>query len=76
MKLPRVNPVGIVEVPEDYQTTPRQWPAPLRWAATALLATFVLVTLTTTVVSLGQYCLTTDGGDVRHLPTLTSPFDP
>lgn len=74
MDLPRVNPIGIVELPEDYQATPRRWPAPLRWAATVILATFVLVTLTTTVVSLGQYCLTTDGGNVQHLPIITAPF--
>jgi hypothetical protein len=32
------------------------------------LAIFTLATVITTVVSLGALCLTTEPGDVRHLP--------
>ncbi len=73
MELPRVNPIGIVEVPNGYDATPRRYPKPLRWLATAVLVAFALVTITTTVVSLGQYCLTSDGSNVQHLPVVSSP---
>lgn len=33
-----------------------------------LLALFFVVTVATTVVSLGRYCLTTDAADTRSLP--------
>lgn len=47
-------------------------PAPrrraLRWVTVAVLAVFLLVTVVTGAVSLGAYCLTTDGADTRALP--------
>ena len=42
--------------------------SPLRVAAAVVAAAFLLVTLTTTVVSVGRYCLTSHGGDTRDLP--------
>lgn len=69
MEIPRVNPVGLVEHPEDYTSTPRQRPLWLRGLVLILLLIFGGVTLVTTVVSLGQYCLTSNTGDTRNLPT-------
>lgn len=40
----------------------------LRWVTAAVLAIFLLVTVVTGAVSLGSYCLTTDGADTRALP--------
>ncbi|MCH9649422.1 MAG: hypothetical protein K0U98_14365 [Deltaproteobacteria bacterium] len=68
MELPKVNAVGLLEQPESYTPTPRSYPKWQKWAVFTFLAVFVLVTLITTVVSLGHYCLTTDGGDIRALP--------
>lgn len=68
MNIPRINPVGIVEHPEGYAATPRRYPLWLRGLVFVLLLVFGGVTVVTTVVSLGTYCLTTNGGDVRNLP--------
>ncbi len=58
MEIPRVNPVGVVEVPKGYVTRARRLPAGLRLAAAAILIAFVMVSTATTVASLGRYCLT------------------
>lgn len=60
VEIPRVTPVGILEVPERYATSPRTYPGILRLAATLLLAAFAAVSIVTTVYSLGAYCLTSD----------------
>jgi hypothetical protein len=39
-----------------------------RLLAGAFVALFLLVTVVTTVLSLGRYCLTTDAADTRALP--------
>jgi hypothetical protein len=39
-----------------------------RVVATAVLAIFALVVTVTTVVSLGSYCLTSDGSNASGLP--------
>ncbi|HVT16902.1 MAG TPA: hypothetical protein VHQ90_12090 [Thermoanaerobaculia bacterium] len=39
-----------------------------RLLAAALLLLFLGAAVTTTVISLGRYCLTTDGSDTRALP--------
>jgi len=67
MELPRVNAVGVVEHPKGYEVTPRGYPAWLRAVSLAVLAAFVLVVLVTSAVTLGAYCLTSDGGDSRLL---------
>jgi hypothetical protein len=41
---------------------------PFRLLAAALLLLFLGAAVTTTVLSLGGYCLTTDGPDTRALP--------
>ena len=70
LDLPRVSPVGLLERPAGFTALPRRF-SPLRRAlALALLVAFALVTIATTVASLGVYCLTTEPGDVRPLHTL------
>ncbi|HZF10644.1 MAG TPA: hypothetical protein VFE33_17800 [Thermoanaerobaculia bacterium] len=74
LDLPRVTPVGILERPAGYTAAPRRFPPTIRAFALLLLLAFALVTVATTVSSLGAYCLTTEPGDVRTLPTLpTTP---
>jgi hypothetical protein len=68
VRIPRVNPIGLVEEPDDYVTSPRVHPAPVRVAAALLLAVFLAVVCATTVASLGAYCLTTDTANVSRLP--------
>lgn len=66
MEIPRVNPIGILENPLG--GSPRQASRGVRALASIVLLIFTLATVITTVVSLGAYCLTTEAGDVRHLP--------
>lgn len=73
MEPPRVNPIGILEIPPDLASSPRRFSRPLRLLAGLLLALFVLGTVVTTVVSLGRYCLTTDSTDTRALHSGTHP---
>lgn len=68
MELPRVNPVGCTEVPPDFQARSRRYALAARVVATAVLAVFILVVTVTTVVSLGSYCLTSDGANTSGLP--------
>ena len=70
IELPRVTPVGILERPAGYAVTPRRFPPMVRAFALLLVLAFALVTVATTVSSLGAYCLTTEPGDVRTLPPL------
>ena len=53
MKLPRVNPVGLVEHPDDYTRTARVYSPGVRMGAVVVLAAFVTVSLATTAFSLG-----------------------
>ena len=62
MRLPRVNPIGLVEHPEEFIRVPRSYPRGLRLAAAIALSAFVVVMVTTTVYSLGGYCLTSHAG--------------
>jgi hypothetical protein len=67
MEPPRVNPIGLLETPPDFPSSPRRFSRRLRLLAGLLLALFFLGTVVTTVVSLGKYCLTTDAADTRAL---------
>jgi len=60
MEIPRVNAVGLLEVPEDYVARPRPLPVVMRLAAASILLAFGLVGTVTTVASLGRYCLTSN----------------
>jgi hypothetical protein len=66
MEIPHVNPIGILESPLG--GSPRRLSRGMRALASIVLVIFTLATVVTTVVSLGAYCLTTEPGDVRHLP--------
>ena len=73
MDTPRVNPVGLLETPADLATAPRRFSGGARVLAAALLLAFATATVATTVASLGAYCLTSEGGDVRTLPASFHP---
>ena len=62
LKLPRVNPVGIVELPAGYRMSPRGFSLALRFVAASILVAFAVVGTVTTVVTLGAYCLTSHAG--------------
>lgn len=62
MQSPRVNPVGVVEYPAGYASTPRARTPWVRLLAAAVLALFTVASVGTTVYSLGVYCLTTHAG--------------
>jgi len=68
MELPRVNPIGLTEIPSGFQARRRRYSLMARVVATAVLAIFALVVTVTTVVSLGSYCLTSDGSNASGLP--------
>ncbi len=70
METPRVNPIGLVESPPDFEASPRRFSRALRIAAGALLVLFLLATVVSGTVSLGRYCLTTDAADTRALRPL------
>ena len=67
MELPRVNPVGIVEYPDGYAPPPRRLSRRRRLAVAVLLLFFAAATIGTAVLSLGAYCLTSQGADTRAL---------
>ena len=67
METPHVNPVGLVEVPDDYASQPRRFSRYSRLFASLLLLFFFAATVVTSTLSLGGYCLTSDGGDTRVL---------
>ena len=67
LELPRVNPVGLIESPHSYQTSPRKLPFALRLVAAAILIAFTAVGTVTTAVSLGAYCLTSHAGTPNPL---------
>ncbi|MEM7678573.1 MAG: hypothetical protein AAF449_21505 [Myxococcota bacterium] len=65
---PTVNPIGIVNYPQDYSARPRTYGGWMRTTATAVLIVFAVVVTVTTGVSLGAYCLTSDAGNTHALP--------
>ncbi len=77
MEIPRVNPVGVVEYPEDYfpedyfpedaEADHRRFSRRQRFFASTLILFFFTATIVTSVLSIGAYCLTSDGGDTRAL---------
>ena len=73
MELPRVDAIGIVRYPPGYQPSARQRSPILRLVAGVMLMVFLVVVVVTTAISLGRYCLTSDGADTSALPGRTSP---
>jgi hypothetical protein len=68
MGIPRGNPIGLTEIPPDFQARRRRYSLTAHVVATALIVVFTLVVTVTTVVSLGSYCLTSDGSNTSGLP--------
>jgi hypothetical protein len=68
MEAPHVNAIGLTVSPEQCPARPRGLPRRLRIAAAALAILFAVTVVSTSVVSMGAYCLTSDGGDTRELP--------
>jgi len=68
MDIPRINAVGILEPPAEPSESPRRFSLRLRLLAGLFVLLFLLITVATTVTSLGRYCLTTDAADTRALP--------
>ena len=62
IELPRVNPVGVTEVPAGFVRTPRRHSLAQRCFAFALALVFVAVVLGTGAASLATWCLTSDAG--------------
>jgi hypothetical protein len=70
---PQINPVGLLVPPDDASSDPpRRYSRAQRLLAGLFVALFLLVTVATTVVSLGRYCLTTDAADTRALRTTSA----
>lgn len=67
MDVPRINPVGLLELPEDHAGTPRTHSPAWRLVVGLFLVVFFAATVLSTVLSLGAYCLSTDGANVRAL---------
>lgn len=68
MELPRVDAIGIVRYPSGYQPSARPRSPVLRLVAAVMLVVFLVVVVVTTAISLGRYCLTSDGADTSALP--------
>jgi hypothetical protein len=68
MKAPYVNAVGLTEYPQEFSGRARRVSLRLRLLAAMLIFVFGFVVVSTSVISIGNYCLTSDGGDTRDLP--------
>ena len=62
IELPRVNPVGVSEVPDDFVRRPRRFSAAFRLVAALVAIVFTTVVIGTGVASLAAWCLTSDAG--------------
>jgi hypothetical protein len=69
MRIPEINPVGVLTRPDAYAQTPRTYPALVRAFAAVLVTMFLSVVVVTSAASLGAYCLTSGGSNLRALPT-------
>ena len=67
IRLPRIDPVGILQPAPGFEQRPRRYSRLQRALAAALLLVFLLAIAVTTIAGLGSYCLTTDAGDMRPL---------
>jgi len=68
MRTPYVNAVGLTVYPHGYSDSPHRVSVALRVVAALLVVLFAVTVVATTVVSVGDYCLTSDAGDTRTLP--------
>ena len=79
MELPSVDPVGLPKRPAGFRMAPRRYSPAARGVAWLLLAGFGFTVVASTVLSLGAYCLTSDGENTRGLfgrPPVTAPVTP
>lgn len=67
MEIGQVNPIGRADIPPGFQAGRRRYSLAARVVATAVLTLFTVVVIVTTVVSLGSYCLTSDGSNASGL---------
>jgi hypothetical protein len=65
--LPQVGPIGLVEMPQGFVSTPRRYSQATRVVGALVLAAFVFVALATTTLSLTSYCLTSQAGQPLEL---------
>jgi len=66
--MPSVDPEPMLtDVPELPERPPDRYSRRQRVAAGVLLVVFAAAAIVTTALSLGSYCLTTDGADTRSL---------
>ena len=67
MELHRVDPVDVIECLGGSSASARVYPPPLRIVTALVLGVFVVVSVATTVYSLGAYCLTSGNGPIALL---------
>ena len=67
MEAPHSDPVGVPVRPPHFAQTPRTYRWPARVAASVMLSILLAVASITTALSLGAYCLTSDGANTRAL---------
>lgn len=72
LRIPRVSPIGVSEVPDGYARSPRRYPTPMRAMAAAMLLALTTVVFVTTAQSLANYCLTSQASAPASWPSL--PF--
>jgi hypothetical protein len=74
--LPTVDAVGLVHHPSGWTPSSEGGGSGRRSLAFTVALLFALVTLATGVLSLGAYCLTSDGGDGRALAAVRGSAGP
>jgi hypothetical protein len=69
LTIPVVDPVGVLHAPAGWRRPSAAASPRRRSLALVLLAIFAAMTLATGALSLGAYCLTSDGADGRRIAT-------
>ena len=67
LHVPFVDPVGLLRAPPLWSRRSAAASPRRRWLALVLAALFAAMTLLTGALSLGAYCLTSDGADGRRI---------
>lgn len=73
MPTPTVDPVGIFRIPDGWERSSDAGSGRARTGALVAAAWFGVVAMSTSVLSLGAYCLTSDGADSRKLAGREGP---
>ena len=69
MEVPRVDPVGLTEIPEGFVRRPRRYAPGMRGLALLMLGIFGASVVGTTVYSLASWCLTTIASPLPFVST-------